>query len=103
MPVIIPNGVTVELDSRLISVLGPKGKLAQSILDGIRVNQDNNQLIVVRDNDLKISKSNHGLMRSLINNLVIGVSIGFIKKLEINGVGYKASVSGNIFPLTSLI
>jgi len=96
MPVIIPAGVevTVEKDN-IVKVKGPKGECSERISPKITVKVNETEVIVTRGNDTKESRSLHGLSRSLINNMVIGVSEGFTKYLEINGVGYKAEKQGN--------
>jgi large subunit ribosomal protein L6 len=94
-PISIPTGVNVTINDRQVTVNGTKGSLTQNILEGIEVNQEVDSLIVSRVSDEKVPKANHGLMRSLINNMVIGVSQGFSKKLEIVGVGYRVSLQGN--------
>ncbi len=93
LPIKIPSAVNVEIEANQIKVSGPKGSLSMALLEGISVKQDADTLIVSRLNDQRQNKARHGLMRSLINNLVVGVSQGFIKKLEINGVGYKVNAS----------
>lgn len=98
-PVIIPDGVSVEIGKDLVSVTGPKGSLSQPLLEGIDVKQTDDHLIIERLNEDQITKAKHGLFRSLLNNMVIGVSTGFIKKLEINGVGYRVSLNGQILKL----
>ena len=91
-PIPIPSGVTIQLSDSQIIVSGVKGSLTLDILDGITVKQEGQNLIVSRANDEKVQRSNHGLMRALINNMVIGVSQGFVKKLEVNGVGYRVAL-----------
>ncbi len=94
-PINIPSGVTITVDDKEIVVKGPNGTLSQFIMPGIIIEQENNKVIVSRSNDQKEFRSKHGLMRSLINNMVIGVTQGFTKKLEINGVGYRVSSEGS--------
>ena len=94
-PVAIPSGVTVTAANGEISVKGPKGKLDQHIVDGISFDIGDGRVVVNRADDRKAYRANHGLMRALLNNMVTGVTAGFERKLEINGVGYKASVQGN--------
>ncbi len=94
-PIAIPTGVSVTINTDSISVSGTKGTLNTSILNGISVIQEDNNVLVKRQDDEAINRSNHGLMRSLINNMVIGVSQGYVKKLEIVGVGYRVSLQGN--------
>ena len=95
LPIQIPSGVTITVDSQQVSVNGTKGNLSQAILPGINIKNDTDSIEVTRTDDQKIHKSNHGLMRTLIQNMVIGVSEGFSKKLEIHGVGYRVNASGN--------
>jgi len=95
LPITIPSGVTITVDPDTIVVSGTKGTLQQFTMPGITVKQENNQILVTRDNDEPKNRAKHGLMRSLINNMVIGVSSGFTKQLELNGVGYRVSQSGN--------
>lgn len=94
LPVMIPNGVTITVDTSEITVAGPKGTLKQFTMPGITVKQDENQLLVTRVNDEPVHRAKHGLMRALLNNMVQGVSQGFSKKLEINGVGYRVNLQG---------
>ena len=94
LPIQVPAGVTITNDGKTISVTGPKGTLSQDLLDGITVAQDENVLTVTRKNDEALYKARHGLMRSLINNLVVGVTSGFEKKLEVNGVGFRVALMG---------
>ena len=94
-PVAVPNGVTVSVDDNLLVVKGPKGQLQQKIAQGITFDIQSDEVAVNRADDSKPFRANHGLMRALLNNMVIGVSKGFERKLEINGVGYKAAVQGN--------
>ncbi len=95
LPIKIPNGVTITVDSNKVLVKGPKGELDLLLLEGIKCQIDDNVLTVTRDNDGSDKKAKHGLTRALINNMVIGVSEGFSKKLEINGVGFKVALKGN--------
>jgi large subunit ribosomal protein L6 len=100
LPVQIPSGVTVDLGSDTITVNGPKGSLSQFTMPGITVSHEENELIVKRADDTPKIRSKHGLMRSLLNNLVDGVTEGFSKKLEINGVGFRANVQGQTLNLS---
>lgn len=95
LPVKIPAGVTITVDSGVINVTGPKGSLSRVKLPETDVKIDGDCLTVSRRNEEKLAKSQHGLMRSLINNMVIGVTDGFSKKLEVNGVGFKAALAGS--------
>ena len=94
LPVKIPSGVTITVDDHKIVVKGPKGQLEQSLLDRINVAVEGDTLTVTRLNDEKMSKAQHGLIRALINNMVVGVSQGFEKKLEVNGVGFRVNGGG---------
>lgn len=95
LPIDIPSGVTITVDSDVITVKGAKGELAVPHLSDVTVTQEGAQLIVTRKDDEKIAKSQHGLQRSLLNNAVQGVTNGFEKKLEVNGVGYRISGGGS--------
>lgn len=95
-PIEVPTGVQINLDGLDLKVKGPKGELSLQIHPSISVEQKENQLLVtIKNKSDKKARALWGLVRSLVNNLVVGVTEGFEKKLEINGVGYKASVSGN--------
>lgn len=96
MPVTIPAGVDVKVDaSNVVTVKGPKGTLTQKIHDDIKVSVDAGVLTVTRPSDEKEHKSLHGLSRALIANMVTGVTTGFKKELDINGVGYRAAKQGS--------
>ena len=96
IPVTVPAGVEVKIsDDNVVTVKGPKGELSQKISDRITLKQEDGTINVTRSNDLKESRSLHGLSRTLIDNMVVGVSAGFEKKLQINGVGYKADKQGS--------
>ncbi len=99
LPVEIPAGVTITVDSELIKVNGPKGNLEEKLLPEVKVAVDGNTLTVTRNSDEKLSRSQHGLMRSLIFNMVEGVTKGFEKKLEVSGVGFKIALQGNTLVL----
>ncbi len=99
MPISIPAGVKVDVQGRKIQVEGPKGKLAWEVPPRASIKVDDGQVLVARKNDERESRAIHGLTRSIINNMVTGVSAGFVKRLEINGVGFKAAVQGNIVDL----
>ncbi|MEK7620823.1 MAG: 50S ribosomal protein L6 [Patescibacteria group bacterium] len=94
LPVAIPDGVTITVDNGSIAVKGPKGELSTPILSHVTVKVEDSNLIVSRKSDEKISKSQHGLIRSLANNMVVGVTKGFEKKLEVNGVGFRVNGGG---------
>ena len=91
----VPDKVKVAITDNHVSVEGPKGKLEMDMPSRTTVSQDENVLSVARDGDDREAKAMHGLGRSLLNNMVVGVSEGYVKKLEISGVGFKAAVSGN--------
>ena len=93
-PIALPAGVDVKLDGRTISVKGPKGTLERVIPGTITITQDGDTLLCERPNDETKTKAMHGLTRSLVNNMVIGVTDGFTKNLEIVGVGYRAEAQG---------
>lgn len=90
----VPSGVTVSVQDDIVTVKGPKGELSQQITDGITFKQEDNQLTLERPSESKKHKALHGLYRALVANMVTGVSSGFTKKLELVGVGYRASHSG---------
>jgi len=94
-PVSIPAGVQVSIDGRRISVKGPKGSLELDVHPAVTVEHDGREIRVSRADDEKESRSLHGLTRSLINNMVSGVTKGFSKELQINGVGYRAQKQGS--------
>jgi large subunit ribosomal protein L6 len=95
LPIAIPSGVTITVDADEITVNGSKGSLKQFTMPGISVAQKADQVLVTRINDEAQNRARHGLMRSLVNNMVLGVSQGFSKKLEITGVGYRVALAGN--------
>ena len=90
MPITVPAGVTVTIEDNHVTVKGPKGELARQINKNMKLTMDNGVITVERPDDEKESRSLHGLSRTLINNMIIGVTQGFSKTLEINGVGYRA-------------
>lgn len=94
LPIAIPSGVTITVDPAEITVAGSKGTLKQFTMPDITVTQEVGELLVSRANDEPKIRAKHGLMRALINNMVQGVSQGFSKKLEINGVGYRVAAQG---------
>lgn len=99
-PIELPKGVTVTITENKVKVQGPKGTLEHDIMPGIRVNVKENQVVVERENDKNQTKAFHGLMRAKLNNMVIGVSQGFTKELELFGVGYRADLQGNVLNFT---
>jgi len=101
LPVALPAGVTITVnDANMISVKGPLGTLSQQLDKDIRVEVENNNVIVSRPNDEKRLKSLHGLYRALIDNMVVGVSSGYKKELEVVGVGYRAEAKGQQLELS---
>lgn len=93
-PIAIPAGVEVKIDGHTVTVKGPKGTLSRKLNPEISVELEDGQINVTRPNDEKESRSLHGLCRTLVNNMVVGVTQGFEKKLEIQGVGYNAQMQG---------
>lgn len=94
MPITVPAGVTVTIEDNHVTVKGPKGELTRQINKNMKLTMDNGVITVERPDDEKESRSLHGLSRTLINNMIIGVTQGFSKTLEINGVGYRAAKQG---------
>jgi large subunit ribosomal protein L6 len=93
-PIEIPSGVTITVDGNAVVVNGSKGSLSQELLPGITLKIEEGVATVERANEEAGTRAKHGLMRSLINNMVVGVSTGFSKQLEINGVGYRVAQAG---------
>lgn len=93
-PIALPSGVTITVDPDFITVAGSKGTLKQFTMPGVTVKQEGEEIIVTRADDEAENRARHGLMRSLVNNMVIGVTKGFEKDLEVNGVGFRVSLSG---------
>lgn len=100
LPIQLPAGVTVDLKDNVCTVKGPKGELTQTINPLIGVAVEDGVVTVSRPDDSKESRAQHGLYRALIHNMVVGVSTGFKKELEIVGVGYKAESKGQVLQLT---
>jgi large subunit ribosomal protein L6 len=99
LPISIPAGVTVTVQDSVVTVKGPKGTLTQEVNPNISIEIEGSTLTVVRPDDEKQNRANHGLYRSLINNMVIGVSEGYKKVLELIGVGYRVSNQGQVLEL----
>ena len=95
LPIAVPSGVDVQIDGRTVTVKGPKGALTHTVIEPITVERDDSgTLLVKRPDDERRSKAYHGLSRTLLNNLVVGVTAGYEKKLEIHGVGYRVVLKG---------
>jgi large subunit ribosomal protein L6 len=96
LPVTVPNGVDVAIDGRAVTVKGPKGTLSHTVAEPITVERrDDGAIVVARPDDERRSRSLHGLSRTLVNNLVVGVTNGYEKKMEIHGVGYRVQLKGS--------
>jgi large subunit ribosomal protein L6 len=96
LPIPVPAGVEVALDGQTVTVKGPKGTLSHEISDPIRIERtDDGTLVVTRPDDERASRSLHGLTRSLVNNMVVGVTEGYAKAMEIRGVGYRVAAKGS--------
>jgi large subunit ribosomal protein L6 len=93
-PIPVPSGVEVKIDGSHVSVKGPQGSLERDLPGEIKVRQEDSTLLVERPNDERHNRALHGLTRSLVNNMVVGVTAGFTKQLEIVGVGYRAIAKG---------
>jgi large subunit ribosomal protein L6 len=94
MPVVVPSGVDVAIDGSLVTVKGPKGTLTHTVVTPITVEKNDDVLTVTRPDDERESRARHGLTRTLVNNMVVGVTEGYEKKLEIVGVGYRVLSKG---------
>jgi large subunit ribosomal protein L6 len=94
LPIEIPKGVKIILDDTLVSVQGPNGKLARHVMSCVKLTISDTSLEVVRNDDSNAARAAHGLTRTLVNNMVVGVTKGFQTDLEISGVGYRAEVKG---------
>ena len=99
-PITVPENVEVKLDGNKITVKGPKGTLERTVNDNISIKLENGVIVVARPNDEKENRSLHGLTRTLINNMIVGVVNEYTRTLEINGVGYRAAKQGNKLVLT---
>ncbi len=101
MPIAVPAGVTVDIaENNTVTVKGPKGELTRTFPAAMTIKEEEGQIVVTRPDDRKENKAYHGLTRALINNMVIGVTEGFQKNLEINGVGYRAAMNNGKLALT---
>jgi large subunit ribosomal protein L6 len=99
LPVPLPGGVTVQVASGKISVRGPKGALEQSMPEHVQVAVEPGRVVVTREGEHRQARANHGLVRALVRNMVVGVTQGFEKKLEVVGVGYRAEMRGKTLVL----
>ena len=96
LPITVPSGVDVAIDGRTVTIKGPKGTLSHTVIEPITVERgDDGAVLVKRPDDERKTKAYHGLSRTLLNNLVVGVTAGYEKKLEIHGVGYRVALKGN--------
>lgn len=100
LPIDVPAGVTITVDAGVISVKGPKGELTVPHLSDVTVTLEGTQAIVTRKDDERIAKAQHGLQRALLNNAVVGVTKGFEKKLEVNGVGFRVNGGGQAIEMS---
>lgn len=98
-PIVLPKGVEVSISANKVSVKGPKGSLTQELMPGITLTQENGELIVKTEDNAEELSRFHGLYRVLINNMVVGTTTGFEQKLEMIGIGYRASVQGQLLDL----
>ena len=94
-PVALPSGVTVTIEGQTVKVKGPKGELQTNLVEHVDVKQEGDEVVVSPRDDTKVARSTWGMSRTLIANMVIGVTEGFSKNLEISGVGYRAAIQGN--------
>ena len=95
LPITVPSGVDVAIDGRTVTIKGPKGTLSHTVIEPITVERDDTGAVLVkRPDDERKTKAYHGLSRSLLNNLLVGVTAGYEKKLEIHGVGYRVALKG---------
>ena len=99
-PIEIPAGVTVQVKDNVVTVKGPKGELSQEVNPAISVEQENNHVILKRPNDERENRAMHGLYRALVHNMVVGVSEGYKKEMELVGVGYRATATGQVLELS---
>jgi large subunit ribosomal protein L6 len=95
LPITVPSGVDVTIDGRLVTVTGPKGSLSRTLHPDMTVRREDGTLVVIRPTEQKLHRQLHGLTRTLVNNMVVGVTDGYRKGLEITGVGYRAALNGS--------
>ncbi len=99
-PILVPAGVTVKVDNNVVTVKGPKGELSQSVASDITVKVEDGHVVVERPSDDREHRAQHGLYRALIHNMVVGVSEGYRKEMELVGVGYRAASTGQVLELS---
>ena len=99
-PIEIPAGVTVKIDNNVVTVKGPKGELNQAVNPELEVKVENNHIVVTRPSDDREHRAQHGLYRALLHNMVVGVSTGYRKEMELVGVGYRAAATGQVLELS---
>ena len=99
-PIAIPAGVTVTVDNNVVTVKGPKGTLTQTVHPDLEVKVEDNHVVLTRPSDDREHRAQHGLFRALIHNMVVGVSEGYKKEMELVGVGYRASATGQVLELS---
>ena len=99
LPIALPSGVSVKVDNNVITVKGPKGELSQKFHSDLTVKVEDNHIVVTRPSDDIEHRAQHGLVRALIHNMVVGVSEGFKKEMELVGVGYRATTNGPVLEL----
>ena len=99
-PIAIPAGVTVQVNNDVVTVKGPKGELSQKFNPELEIKVEDGQLTIARPSDARDHRAQHGLYRALINNMVVGVSTGYRKEMELVGVGYRASAEGQVLELS---
>jgi large subunit ribosomal protein L6 len=95
LPVPVPDGVDVQVDDLHVTVKGPKGELSQTMPEGVKIAVEDGEVVVTRDSDSRTNRSRHGLVRSLVANMVTGVSDGYSRALELVGIGYRAVPKGS--------
>ena len=99
-PITVPAGVSVEISGQVVKVTGPKGSLEMTLLPGITIAQDGATLLLAKSVETAEAGRFYGLMRTLVDNMIVGVSAGFTRSLEVNGVGFRAAVAGNTINLS---
>ena len=95
LPIPVPTGVDVTIDGPTVTVKGPKGALTHTVVEPIAITREDGELVVTRPNDERDSRARHGLTRTLVNNMVVGVTQGYTKTMEIVGVGYRVTAKGS--------